>query len=290
MNQNSIAELIAASDITELASRYSQRYGDEPSLDHLRAVCDILTDPNRPEVGGTNEDPWSDDTWLVWIHNRLTDLREKPLEKVRARFIKPAPPPLDSVEAWRRFLDRYRLLAARVARLEGWSFPEDWEYRPATQREIAETEDRLGVRLPPSLRNFYLVTNGWPADGWTHPAINPLDLLNYLEFHKPDLGLYAIADEAERCEKPFPDDPDGSRRDEYRFEEGTRVKRSIALNFDTDDTGTVLVDPVVASGTEWPCAKWAHFYTGMDWSDRSFADYMQDRYDYLVWIEEEHEY
>lgn len=289
MKRKSIPELIAASEIAELASRYSRRYSGQPSLDRLKLVHELITDPHGPSLGGTNESPWSDETWLIWIHNRLMDLEAKSLEKVRKRFVKPAPPTPDSIETWRELLDQYALLAARVAQMEGWPHPKQDEssYLPATEQEIAATENRLGVHFPPSLRDFYLVTNGWPADGWIHPAINPLNSLVYLESH--DRGLFALADEAERCEGPFKDDPNGARLNDYRFEQGTRVKRSIALNFDTDDTGTVLVDPVVEDGREWPCGSWAHFNPGMEWSFRSFSEYMRGRYDFLVRMEMEQE-
>jgi SMI1 / KNR4 family (SUKH-1) len=36
-------------------------------------------------------------------------------------------------------------------------------YEPATEEMIAATEERLGVRLPPSLRGFLLASNGWGA-------------------------------------------------------------------------------------------------------------------------------
>jgi hypothetical protein len=39
-------------------------------------------------------------------------------------------------------------------------------YAPASEADLAATEERLGVRLPPSLRGFLLTTDGWsrPAD------------------------------------------------------------------------------------------------------------------------------
>jgi SMI1 / KNR4 family (SUKH-1) len=36
-------------------------------------------------------------------------------------------------------------------------------YEPATEEMIAATEERLAVRLPPSLRGFLLASNGWGA-------------------------------------------------------------------------------------------------------------------------------
>ncbi|GHJ42156.1 SMI1/KNR4 family protein [Streptomyces sp. TS71-3] len=36
-------------------------------------------------------------------------------------------------------------------------------YGPAGEKEILAAEDRLGIRLPPSHRNFLLASNGWSA-------------------------------------------------------------------------------------------------------------------------------
>lgn len=39
-------------------------------------------------------------------------------------------------------------------------------YEPASEQDLGAAEERLGVRLPPSLRGFLLTTDGWsrPAD------------------------------------------------------------------------------------------------------------------------------
>jgi hypothetical protein len=48
-------------------------------------------------------------------------------------------------------------------------FSAQWFGRePATEQMIAATEERLGVRLPPSLRGFLLASNGWgPVSAYT---------------------------------------------------------------------------------------------------------------------------
>ncbi len=50
-------------------------------------------------------------------------------------------------------------LKTRIQRLEGSNV---LNFTPATQEEIAKLEQTIGLPLPPSLRAFYEVTNGWP--------------------------------------------------------------------------------------------------------------------------------
>lgn len=50
-------------------------------------------------------------------------------------------------------------------------------YGPATEQAIREAEARLGTALPPSLRAFYQVSNGWRHVGpciWAIPSIEKL--------------------------------------------------------------------------------------------------------------------
>ncbi|MEU1322797.1 SMI1/KNR4 family protein [Streptomyces microflavus] len=98
---------------------------------------------------------------------------------------------LTTPEEWRGFLERYDErymkneasdqeladlldedewdLLEEEGRLERWlgeaPFPED---------ELAAAEERLGVRFPPSLRGFFLASNGWKrVKGWVdlvHPC------------------------------------------------------------------------------------------------------------------------
>lgn len=50
-------------------------------------------------------------------------------------------------------------------------------YEPATDQMIAETEERLGVKLPPSLRGFLLASNGWgPVSEWTNALSSCADI------------------------------------------------------------------------------------------------------------------
>ncbi|MFD3956241.1 MULTISPECIES: SMI1/KNR4 family protein [Streptomyces] len=91
---------------------------------------------------------------------------------------------LTTPEEWRRFLERYdeRYMKSEASdrelvdlldedqldlleeegRLEQWLGE-----APAREEELAAAEERLGVRFPPSLRGFFLASNGWKrVKGW----------------------------------------------------------------------------------------------------------------------------
>lgn len=74
---------------------------------------------------------------------------------------------------WRRYLaDFSAAFFARAAGSALWGLDDRqvetrWlGYEPAGERDIDAAEERVGVRLPPSLRGFLLATDGWsrPAD------------------------------------------------------------------------------------------------------------------------------
>lgn len=74
---------------------------------------------------------------------------------------------------WRSYLTEFSDAFFRKARGSGlWGLDDEqiaarWlGYGPVSERLLAEAEERLGVRLPPSLQGFLLTTDGWsrPAD------------------------------------------------------------------------------------------------------------------------------
>lgn len=277
-----IRDAIYNADTSMLAERVEARYSFTPSQHVLYAICDLARDPDAPPLGGSDQHPWSDQTWLEWIRNRVTDLETNSVDELRKRFLRKRQrkSPLRSVHAWRAFLSEYRAVAERLARMDDALVYRFTDYAPALETDIVEAETRLGVDLPPSIRTFYLASNGWPADGWYRPAINPVHLLAFLKDHDP--GLYSLAEDAERTVGPWKDDPGDKRLEEYQIEQGVRVKRSIAMSYNTDDTETILTDPrMMNDAGEWPMGSWAHWHPAMEWSHRSFDDYMQSRLDEL---------
>jgi hypothetical protein len=274
------------SDTSTRAARLQVRYAMTPGLEVLNAICELVRDPEALPLGGSADSPWSDDTWLEWIRNRVRDLETESVAKMRKRFLKKKQEKLRSVDAWQDFLAKYRAVAKRMAKIETAMVYNFNDYPPASESEILETERKLGVVFPPSIKTFYLASNGWPADGWHAPAIHPLRLLAFLKDHDPT--LYAIADDAEQKKGPFKDDPEGTRLAAYQLEQGLRVKRSIAMSFATNDTETILADPgIVDVDGEWPIGSWAHWHPAMTWSHSTFDGYMRSRLEGLREIEQE---
>jgi hypothetical protein len=179
---------------------------------------------------------------------------------------------------WRPFLERFseELLAADDIRI---AVPEEvrrarWMgHGPATEEAIAAAELRLGRSLPPSLRSFYAVSNGWRETGFFIWDILPVEEVGWLREKMPNLYELACAAEAEPG--PFRRDPGGMRLRQYREEQGTRVKRALVLN-SRGDSATWLLDPgPLPHADEWPGGRWAGWNPAMRWSATSFADLMK---------------
>lgn len=64
---------------------------------------------------------------------------------------------------------RAQWLVSPAQREAGWL-----GYEPASEQAVAETEDRLGIRLPPSYRNFLLASNGWSTIRYWYSSIDLL--------------------------------------------------------------------------------------------------------------------
>ena len=62
--------------------------------------------------------------------------------------------------------DTLRMFASHGAAISEEARRTQWlGYLPASEAAIEAAEQRLGRRLPPSLRAFYEVTNGWGMTG-----------------------------------------------------------------------------------------------------------------------------
>jgi hypothetical protein len=195
---------------------------------------------------------------------------------------------------WRQFLKRYseeflshdwsdeiRLFSARgavipdIARRTGWM-----GYEPASEATIAVAEQRLGRRLPPSLRTFYEVSNGWGMIGSFIFNVLPVEKTGWLRDR--DAHLYQMACENEAHDRPFKRDPDGSRHRQYALDEGTRVKRSLAIS-SWGDAAIWLLDPGERPhDAEWPAGRWSSWGPGMAWQAESFAELMKRELQALV--------
>ncbi len=116
---------------------------------------------------------------------------------------------------------------------------------PATEAQIAREEARLGVRLPPSLRSFYLTSNGYGMAGGVIWSVRSVEQIGWLCDVVP--FLYDIV-----------------------FEEDPAVGRSLVVSGESD-AAWWLLDPGDADERgEWPAGRWASWNPGMSWMAKDF--------------------
>ncbi|TWG00677.1 SMI1/KNR4 family protein SUKH-1 [Kitasatospora viridis] len=143
--------------------------------------------------------------------------------------------------------------------------------------EIAELEERLGVRLPPSYRQFLRTSNGWldttggikrllPTRevGWTGD-IDPELVSSWVgsagSFEVPDEEYFVYGDEQDPC----------LMRAEY-------LPDTLKISHTHDATDVYLLNPhVVTPDGEWEAWYLAHWLPGAT-RYRSFWDLMNDEY------------
>ncbi|MFI1188954.1 SMI1/KNR4 family protein [Streptomyces californicus] len=120
-------------------------------------------------------------------------------------------PVLTTPGEWRDFLERYGELYVRVRaddeEVDDLLDDEQSEARdrgervepwlgepPAGEEALAASEERLGVRFPPSLRAFFLASDGWTRlDGWVD-GIHPCDRVVWMRDSEAGgrvIGIYA---------------------------------------------------------------------------------------------------
>jgi SMI1 / KNR4 family (SUKH-1) len=177
-------------------------------------------------------------------------------------------------DEWRLFLTEYNreLLEypeelnncpAEVA-AAGWlGFP------PASEEQIQATEARIGRRLPPSLRNFYAVTNGWRDLNIFLWDIFPVEKLDWLPAYYPNLFY-----DEEYLEQYLHNARDEQER-EWTRQQMVYVSRSLVIT-DHGDAGFLLLDPERQNENgEWAAGHWASWNPAMDWETSSFAEQIQ---------------
>ena len=198
---------------------------------------------------------------------------------------------------WRQFLQRYSLEflshdwsdTVRLFSPNGAVIPDEarrtgWlGFAPASAEAIEAAEERLGRRLPLSLRGFYEVSNGWGMIGRFIFDVLPVEEIGWLKDRGGSrvANLYKIACEIEnhlqdKPRKPWKNDPDGTRRRAYLFEQGTRLKRSLVIS-SWGDAAVWVLDPGDRDHNgEWPGGCWASWHPGsVEWSAESFAELMR---------------
>jgi hypothetical protein len=124
---------------------------------------------------------------------------------------------------------------------------------PATEAQIAREEARLGARLPPSLRSFYLHSNGHGKVGNFIWAVRSVEELGWLRDVVPH--LYEILSE---------DDVD------------VGAARSLVVSGEADASWWLL-DPGDVNGRgEWRAGRWSSWYPGMAWIAEDFFGLFED--------------
>lgn len=135
-------------------------------------------------------------------------------------------------------------------------------FLPAEESEIAETESRLGVTLPTTLREFYRVSNGWRQISDFIYEIVPVQQLTWIREADPEF--------CEMADGSF----DLPGLEYCREENEFAVLRSICLAQKGDAT-TLLIDPGnLTENGEWIVGAWASWHPGIEWSGVGFADFM----------------
>jgi hypothetical protein len=195
---------------------------------------------------------------------------------------------------WRRFLKQYSEeflshdWSDTIFSSRGAVIPDEARrsgymgFGPASEAAISAAEDRLGRRLPPSLRAFYEVSNGWGMTGPFIFDVLPVEKIGWLKERtgEDDALLYRMACENEDPPKdkpraPWRNDPDGARERAYRFEQGTRLKRSLVIS-SWGDAAVWILDPGDHDHEgEWAGGRWASWSPGLEWRAESFAELMK---------------
>lgn len=228
-------------------------------------------------------------------HGRLRSYITPPLSQTLEKM-NPAPTPSKAEQAqiqalravsmskpagpgdWRKFLQEYSDELLRTSDLRITIPPEAREskwmgFKPASPEAIEAAEKRLGRKLPKSLREFYAVSNGWRATGYSIKDILPVESIGWLK--DKDHDFYSLVSKTESTRGPFREDPDGSRLREYVLDQGTRVKRSLVIS-SWGDAAILLLDPGDhPHDGEWPAGMWASWTPGMEWEADSFGGLMQ---------------
>ena len=116
---------------------------------------------------------------------------------------------------------------------------------PATEAQIAREEARLGVPLPPSLRSFYLQSNGHGVVGNFIRAIRSVEQLGWLRDVEPH--LYDLV-----------------------FEDDAAVARSLVVSGEADASWWLLNPGDVDGRGEWQAGRWSSWNPGMAWIAKDF--------------------
>jgi cell wall assembly regulator SMI1 len=179
---------------------------------------------------------------------------------------------------WNSFLERWNRAILDMPDIEEHDIPAQirklgWlGFSPATETEIAAAEARLGIALPPSYREFLLVSNGWHDTGTDIESILPIDEIDWLRDLNPDLiGIWMDS----AGQEGWPDDPvEGVNYHHFA--------KTLAVSGGYE--AYVLLNPeVISPDGEWEAWLFADWIPGAGRYD-SFWDLLQDEYESLQMV------
>lgn len=132
-------------------------------------------------------------------------------------------------------------------------------FAPATESQIARQEAKLGVRLPPSLRAFYLQSNGHGVVGNSIWAVRSVEQLGWLRDVEPH--LYDLV-----CEDDAP------------------VARSLVVSGEADASWWLLDPGNVDGRGEWRAGRWSSWNPGMAWIAQDFFGLFENEVSVAEWL------
>jgi hypothetical protein len=124
-------------------------------------------------------------------------------------------------------------------------------FAPATESQIAREEARLGVRLPPSLRSFYLQTNGHAVVGNFIWAVRSVEQIGWMRDAVP--FLYEVL-----------------------FEEDPVSARCLVVSGESDASWWLLDPGDVDQRGEWRAGRWSSWNPAMRWVAADFFGLFED--------------
>ncbi len=155
-------------------------------------------------------------------------------------------------------------------------------YPGASEARITEAETRLGITLPPDYGAFLQVTNGWRWLDSFIPCLWPVEEIEWLRVHDPDIiedwnvGWNAGS-------KTY-----GSQEGEEAVEIHEQKYLPFTLRISDQEyggTAMLLLNPkIVAPAGEWEAWFFAHWVPGADVYP-SFWDMMQELYNRFLYLE-----
>lgn len=159
----------------------------------------------------------------------------------------------------------YKALLAEILAfhrsLDEYDRPElNSQFTPATEREVADVENRLGRDLPPSYRAFALGANGCPKLGLAHGGLLPVAQIDWFRKQHADWILAYTAPAA---------DLDDITEEEHlvNADDSVRFRRAYLPNLlqigDVYDGSVYLLNPmVITANGEWEAWSFANWYPG----------------------------